>query len=113
MPRMRAASKPSRSVMTKVPPIVDALLGDDAAGRRLVEVVEERVASRLQRPDQHVHGLAGGYDLLDAEVLALELRGLGVLVGDDERERRVRLDLDLAGLELVLVDRQRDLGARV
>src|SRR5580765_1077692 len=115
MPRMRAASKPSRSVMTKVPPMggVRRLLGDDPAGRGLVEVVEEGVAAGLQRADADVDGLAGRHDLLDAEVLALELRRLGALVRHDEHERRVGLDLDLARLELVLVDRERNFRRRI
>src|SRR6516225_5624160 len=98
MPRMRAASKPSRSVMTKVPPMaaLRGLLGDDAAGRGLVEVVEEGVAAGLERADPDVDRLAGRHDLLDAEVLALELGGLGALVRHDEHERRVGLHLDLA-----------------
>src|SRR5437867_166709 len=113
MPRMSAASNPSRSVTTNVAPMGRELLGNDAAARLLVEVVEERVGAGLEGADPDVDRLAGRHDLLDAEILALELGGLRPLVRDDEHERGVRLDLHLARLELALVEGQGDFRRRV
>src|SRR3984893_1904274 len=112
MPRMRDASKASRSVTTKVAPMTRraALLRHDAAlGRLGVVLALESVGARLEPVHLHPNRLAGGNDLLDPEVVALELLGRLVLVGDDQDERAVGLDPDLFGLEPVVLDRQSDL----
>src|SRR2546426_8987436 len=104
MPMMSAASKPSRSVTTNVPPMDPRLLRDDAARRLLVEVVEEGIGAGLEGANADVDGFPGRHDLLDAEILALEFGRLRALVRDDQDERSVRLDLHLVWLELILVD---------
>src|SRR5215510_9987932 len=108
MPSRRAASKASRSVTTKVAPM--GLLGDnDALGGLLVILAHERVPPGLERAHPDLQGLAGGNDLLDAQLLALELLSRAILVGDHEHERSPRLHLDLLGLEAVLLDDEGDL----
>src|SRR5262245_28154722 len=108
MPSSSAASKASRSVTTNVAPI--ALLGDDPAlGRGFVVLADEGIAARLEGPDPDLHRLAAGDDLLDPQLLALELLGRGVLVGDHEHEGRPRLHADLVRLETVLLDGHGDL----
>src|SRR2546428_13951960 len=103
-----AASKPSQSVATHVPPLAPRLPRDDAARRLLVEVVEEGIGAGLEGANADVDGLPGRHDLLDAEILALEFCRLRALVRDDQDERSVRLDLHLGRLELILVDGEGD-----
>src|SRR2546426_6240057 len=87
------------------------LLGDDPTLRRLLVVLaDEEVGAGLERGHPEPHGLAWRDHLLDSKLAALELLGRLVTVGDDEHERRARLDPDLLGLEPVLLDRERDLG---
>src|SRR6266852_2273785 len=103
MPSSSAASKASRRVTPKVAPI--GSLGDDPAlGRRLVKIADERIASGLERAHPDLQRLAAGDDLLDPELLALELLGRDVLVGDHEHERYPRLHPDFVRLEPVLLD---------
>src|SRR6185436_15237600 len=109
-PTISAASNPSRSVMTKVPPMCASLFRDDLAlGGRLVVLAEELVRSGLQGAHPNLQRLVAGHDLLDAKLLALELLRRGVLVRDDQHERLAGLYLDLLGRELVLLDGQGDL----
>src|SRR5213594_4663055 len=57
-------------------------LGDDLHLRRVVEVVDEHVCARRWRADADVHDLAGGHDLLDAQILVLDLdRLFRIVVG--------------------------------
>src|SRR5947199_671231 len=107
MPRSSAASKASRRVTTNVAPMVRpaALLGHDAAlGGLLVVLADEAVGAGLERGHLEAHGLAARDHLFDPEVAALELLGRAVLVGDDQHERRARLDPQLFRLEPVLLD---------
>src|SRR5258705_6465117 len=109
MPTRSAASKASRRATTKVAPTA-TLLGDDSAlGRLLVVLAHERVGAGLERAHADLQGLAGRHDLLDPQLLALELLGRRVLVGDHEHEGLARLHLDLLGREAVVLDRDRDL----
>src|SRR5919201_827223 len=112
MPSSSAASNPSRRTTTKVAPT--ALLGDDLELRRLIEIVDENVAAGLERPHPDLHGLAGGHDLFDPQILVLDLDGLlRVVVRDDEDERLAGLDLDLGGLEGLVRGGQRNLDSLV
>src|SRR5437899_9214326 len=113
MPMMSAASKPSRSVTTNVPPMDPRLLRDDAARRLLVEVVEEGIGAGLEGANPDVDGLPGRHDLLDAEILALEFRRLRALVRDHEDEGGIRFDLHLVGLELIFLDGEGNFLRRV
>src|SRR3989442_4774091 len=107
MPSSSAASKASRSVTTKVAPM--RLLGDDPAlGRLLVVLAHEREGAGLEGAHADLHGLAGRHHLLDPEILALELLGGLVLVGDHEHERLAGLDRDLLRPEAGVLDRDRE-----
>src|SRR5437870_6633551 len=88
-----------------------ALLRDDPAlGGALVEIADEVVRPLLERGHPEAEGLARWDHLLDAEIVALELLGCRVLVGDDENEGRARRHRDLLRGEAVVLDGERDLG---
>src|SRR5437899_7483034 len=88
-----------------------ALLRDDPAlGGALVEIADEVVRPLLERGHPEAEGLARRDDFLDAEIVALELLGPRVLVGDDEDEGRARRHRDLLRGEAVVLDGERDLG---
>src|SRR2546428_10214887 len=87
-----------------------ALLRDDPAlGGALVEIADEVVRALLERGHPEAEGLARRDHFLDAEIVALELLGRRVLVGDDEVEGRACRHCDLLRGEAVLVDGERDL----
>src|SRR5882724_12327265 len=88
-----------------------ALFRDDTAlGGALVEIADEVVRSLLERGHPEAEGLARRDHFLDAEIVALELLGRRVLVGDDEDEGRACGHRDLLRGEAVILDSERDLG---
>src|SRR5689334_1226607 len=107
MPTIRAASRTSRKTTRAVPNM--SLLGDDhALGGLLIELADELVLARLERPHEHRALRLARNDLLDLEVVALELLGGGVLVVDHDLHLLARGDLDAVGGELVVLDHDVD-----
>src|SRR2546428_2274003 len=77
-----------------------ALLRDDPAlGGALVEIADEVVRALLERGHPEAEGLARRDHFLDAEIVALELLGRRVLVGDDEDEGRARVTVISSGVK--------------
>src|SRR5689334_4992939 len=124
MPMISAASRTSRKTMRAVPNMVcysrdwpeqgrarQWLLRDDHALRRLlVELADELVFARLERPDDEGRRRLARDHLLAVELLALEFLRRRILVLDDELHLLARRHLDLVRREHVVLDDQLEFG---
>jgi hypothetical protein len=73
-----------------------------------VILAEELVAPGIERRDFDHRGLPGGNHLLGVEVIALEFLGCGVRIGDLERQVLAGRNLELRGVEAMVLDGDRE-----
>src|SRR5262245_14871217 len=112
MPTTSEASSISRLTMIAAASMGSRplLLHDDGAlGAVLVELADELVAARVERPDRDGGGSAAGDHLLDVERVALEFLRRRIAVGDDQLDLLAGRHRNLRRVEAVILDRQRDL----
>ena len=87
-----------------------ALLGDDHALRGLFVVfADERIAARLERPDEDRRRRLAGDHLFAVERMALEFLGRRIAVLDDELDLLSGGHDELGRLELVVLDHELEL----
>src|SRR6266446_3923014 len=106
-----AASSTSRRTMTAVASTVipGRLLCDDAAsGGFFVELADELVSSRLERPHRQGRFALAGNDFFQLEVMAFEFFGGRIEIFNKKLETLARRDLKLRGFEPVILDGQRE-----
>src|SRR5271154_582273 len=110
MPTTSDASRTSRKTMIAVANMSALLFDDQVAAGLRVKIVEELIAARIERADEHCYFLTGSHNLFAVKLVALKFRGGRVLVAHNQLDLDPRGDLNLAWHELVVLQRDRETG---